>query len=91
MEKDDLKKLKFPTEEDISRLKKDNALRLEWGKKIQQLRLERYISKRQLAEMVGTHAHHIQRTEEGKYSVKFDLIVAIFDALGYQLEIVPKK
>jgi|GEM_PF-6052916 len=33
MEKDDLKKLKFPTEEDISRLKKDNALRLEWGKR----------------------------------------------------------
>jgi len=91
MEKDDIKGINFPTEKDIARLEKDNALRVEWGKKIQQLRLERYISKRQLAEMVGTHAHHIQRIEEGKYSVKFDLIVAIFDALGYQLEIVPKK
>ena len=91
MEKDDIKEINFLTEKDIARLEKDNALRIEWGKKIQQLRLERYISKRQLAEMVGTHAHHIQRIEKGKYSVKFDLIVAIFDALGYQLEIVPKK
>ena len=91
MEKDDIKEINFLTEKDIARLEKDNALRVEWGKKIQQLRLERYISKRQLAEMVGTHAHHIRRIEEGKYSVKFDLIVAIFDALGYQLEIVPKK
>ena len=91
MEKDDIKEINFLTEKDIERLEKDNALRIEWGKKIQQLRLERYISKRQLAEMVGTHAHHIQSIEKSKYSVQFDLIVAIFYSVGYQLEIVPKK
>ncbi len=90
MEKDDLKKIKFLTEKDISQLEKYNALRIEWGNKIQQLRLERHISKRQLAEMVGTHAQHIQRIEEGKYSVKFDLIVDILDTLGYKLELVQK-
>lgn len=90
MEKDDLKKLKFPTEEDISRLKKDNALRLEWGKKIQQLRLERHVSKRQLAEMVGTHTGHITRIEEGKYGIRFETLVSILEALGYKLEIVAR-
>ena len=90
MEKDDLKKLKFPTEEDISRLKKDNALRLEWAKKIQQLRLERHVSKRQLAEMVGTHTGHITRIEEGKYGIRFETLVSILEALGYKLEIVPR-
>ena len=90
MEKDDLKKLKFPTEEDISRLKKDNALRLKWGKKIQQLRLERHVSKRQLAEMVGTHTGHITRIEEGKYGIGFETLVSILEALGYKLEIVAR-
>ena len=61
------------------------------GKKIQHLRLERHVSKRQLAEIVGTHTGHITRIEEGKYGIRFETLVSILEALGYKLEIVPRQ
>lgn len=67
-----------------------NNLRIEWGSRIRQLRIEQSISARTLAEMVGTHAMNIHRIEEGKYSIRFEMLVNILDALGYKLEITPK-
>ncbi len=91
MEENDLKKKRELRQEEAKLWKeKNNTLRLEWGDKIRQLRREKHMTKRELAEITGTQIGHIWRIEEGKYGIRFETLVSILEALGYKLEIVPR-
>lgn len=61
------------------------------GKRIAQLRMEAGISQYKLAELTGLVPGNIARIETGKYSTGIDILSKIGDALGYQLDFVPKK
>ena len=91
MEENDLKKKRELRQEEAKLWKeKNNTLRLEWGDKIRQLRREKHMTKRELAEITGTQIGHIGRIEEGKYAIRIETLVTILNALGYKLEIVPR-
>lgn len=91
MEENDLKKKRELRQEEAKLWKeKNDTFRLEWGEKIRQLRREKNMTTRELAEISGTQIGHIWRIEEGKYAIRFETLVTILDALGYKLEIVPR-
>ena len=60
------------------------------GDNIRQLRREKHMTKRELAEITGIQIGHITRIEEGKYGIRFETLVSILEALGYKLEIVAR-
>lgn len=61
------------------------------GKQIRQIREEEKIEAKKLAELSGVDAANICRIEQGKYSVGFDVLSKIANALGYRVELVKFK
>lgn len=61
------------------------------GKQIRQIREEEKIEAKKLAELSGVDAANICRIEQGKYSVGFDVLSKIANALGYRVELVKIK
>lgn len=60
------------------------------GKRIIDLRTEKKITQKQLAELAGVTANNLNRIEQGKYSPQFDTLDKIAEALDGQLEIIRK-
>ena len=58
------------------------------GQRIADLRKEKGMTQQGLADIVGMQRNHISRIEAGKYSVGFDTLQAIADALGGTIDII---
>jgi transcriptional regulator with XRE-family HTH domain len=61
------------------------------GSKIQELRVQRGLSVRQLAEMSGVIYSNISKIENGRYNVSVDILGKIADALGVELTMIEKE
>lgn len=61
------------------------------GQDIAQLRTQRGMTQGDVAERADLLRQHISRIEQGKYSVGFDTLQAIADALDADIRIVPRK
>ena len=62
--------------------------RLRIGQRIADLRKQRGITQQTLADLTGMQRNHISRIESGKYSVGFDTLPAIAEALGCTIDII---
>jgi len=58
------------------------------GQRIADLRKEKGMTQQGLADIVGMQRNHISRIEAGKYSVGFDTLQAIAEALGMTVDII---
>lgn len=72
-------------------IKKNELQRQRIGQRIAQLRKEKGLTQRALAELCGMHAPHIARIERGTYSVGFDTLEALANAMGMTVDIVPVR
>jgi len=61
------------------------------GRRIAELRKEQNLTQAQLAERCGIAQAHIARIETGRYSVGFDTLQTIADALDADIRIVPRE
>ncbi len=58
------------------------------GQRIADIRKEKGMTQQGLADIVGMQRNHISRIEAGKYSVGFDTLQAIAEALGGTIDII---
>lgn len=58
------------------------------GQRIADLRKAKGMTQQDLADMTGNQRNHISRIESGKYSVGFDTLQAIAEALGGTIDII---
>ena len=58
------------------------------GARIRQLREEKSMEAKKLAKLVKIDAANLSRIEQGKYSVGFDILTKIADALGVKVDLV---
>ena len=58
------------------------------GQRIADLRKTKGMTQQGLADIVGMQRNHISRIEAGKYSVGFDTLQAIAEALGGTIDII---
>ena len=58
------------------------------GQRIADLRKEKGMTQQGLADIVGMQRNHISRIEAGKYSVGFDTLQSIAEALGGTIDII---
>ena len=61
------------------------------GNDIATLRTQKGLTQQQIAESTGLQRNHISRIEQGRYSVGFDTLQAIADALDADIRIVPRQ
>ena len=69
---------------------KNEAERQRIGERIAAIRKSLGITQQTLADETGLQRPHIVRIEQGKYGVTIDVLSAIAEALGCQVEIVKK-
>ena len=65
------------------------STRINIGRRIRQLRIEKGLSQSQLGDLVNVKQPHIARIEKGTAAVRLDLIAEIADALGMELTLSP--
>jgi len=58
------------------------------GQRIGDLRKAKGMTQQDIADMTGLQRNHISRIESGKYSVGFDTLQAIAEALGGTIDII---
>ena len=58
------------------------------GQRIADLRKQNGMTQQDLADITGNQRNHISRIESGKYSVGFDTLQAIAEALGMTVDII---
>ena len=58
------------------------------GQRIADLRKQKGMTQQDLANLTGNQCNHISRIESGKYSVGFDTLQAIAEALGGTIDII---
>ena len=61
------------------------------GQDIAQLRKEKGMTQQDMTDTTGVQRNHISRIEQGRYSVGFDTLQAIADALDADIRIVPRQ
>lgn len=61
------------------------------GIDIATLRTQKGMTQQQIAESAGLQRNHISRIEQGRYSVGFDTLQAIAEALDADIRIVPRQ
>ena len=66
----------------------NTAERLRIGKRIAELRKERGLTQQDVADRAGLQRNHLSRIEQGKYSVGFDTLQSIANALGMQVDFI---
>jgi len=66
--------------------KEENRKRI--GQRIADLRKAKGMTQQDLADLTGNQRNHISRIESGKYSVGFDTLQAIAEALGGTIDIL---
>ena len=59
------------------------------GKRIREIREEKKLDIRQVASLCNITEYNLERIEEGRYSVKIDLLAKIAMALGTKLDFIP--
>lgn len=69
-------------------MEKNYEERRRMGERIRQLRMEKKMTQEQLADLTGLKRPHITRIEAGRYSVGFDTLQAIAQALGCAVDMV---
>ena len=69
---------------------KNEQERLRMGERIAALRKSLGMTQTELAERTGLQRSHIVRLEQGKYGATIDVLSAIADALGYQIDFIEK-
>lgn len=65
----------------------ENDIKLQIGQKISQLRIEKNLSVRKLAEMVGSDHSYLLSVEKGKKSIRIETLNKIVSVLGSHIEI----
>ena len=60
------------------------------GRRIAQIRTEKGLLQEQLSELTGIRQSHISRIERGLYDQKYETLVKIADALGYDVDFIKK-
>ena len=70
---------------------KEEEERQRIGQRIADLRKQRGITQQTLADLTGMQRNHISRIEAGRYSVGFDTLQTIAEALDADIRIVPRK
>ena len=65
--------------------------RLRIGQSIADMRKQKGKTQQDLADITGNQRNHISRIESGKYSVGFDTLQTIAEALDADIRIVPRK
>ena len=68
-----------------------NADKVRIGARIKQLRQEKNIEAKQLADIAGIDAANLCRIEQGKYSVGLQVLSKITNALDCKVDIVPNN
>ena len=58
---------------------------------MQTLRVQKWLTVRELAEASGVHYSNIAKIENGKYNVSVDILGKVADALGYKLTFERRK
>ena len=61
------------------------------GIDIATLRTQKGMTQQQIAEKAELQRNHVSRIEQGRYSVGFDTLQAIADALDADIRIVPRQ
>jgi transcriptional regulator with XRE-family HTH domain len=61
------------------------------GIDIATLRTQKGMTQQQVAEKAELQRNHVSRIEQGRYSVGFDTLQAIADALDADIRIVPRQ
>jgi transcriptional regulator with XRE-family HTH domain len=61
------------------------------GQRIADLRKGQGLTQNDLASMTGMQRNHISRIEQGRFSVGFDTLQTIADALDADIRIVPRQ
>ena len=61
------------------------------GQSIADMRKQKGMTQQDLADITGNQRNHISRIESGKYSVGFDTLQTIAEALDADIRIVPRK
>lgn len=58
------------------------------GKRVAEIRQNKGLSIRQLAELCGVTAQNITKIEHGKYNVSVDILGKICEALGCRIDLI---
>lgn len=58
------------------------------GQRIADLRKEKNLTQQDIADKTGLQRNHVSRIEKGRYSVGFDTLQAIAEALGGTIDII---
>ena len=58
------------------------------GQRISEIRKEKGLTQQDLADRTGIQRNHISRIEQGRYSVGFDTLQLIAEAMGGNVEII---
>ena len=61
------------------------------GTDLADLRKQRGMTQQQVADIAQMQRNHISRIEAGRYSVGFDTLQTIAEALGADIRIVPRQ
>ena len=61
------------------------------GQRIADLRLEKGMTQQEVADRAGIQRGNLARIEDGRYSVGIDILAAIGDAMGMEIDFVKKK
>lgn len=64
--------------------------RFQIASRVREIRLQRGMTQKQIADKIGCHVSHITRVEKGECNFKFETLSAIADALGCRLDFVEK-
>ena len=72
-------------------MEKNYEERRRMGERIRQLRMEKKMTQEQLADLTGLKRPHITRIEAGSYSVGFDTLQVIAEALDCTVDMVRRE
>lgn len=67
---------------------KNEQKRKRIGQRIAEIRKAQGITQQELADRTGIQRNHISRIEQGRYSVGFDTLQLIAEAMGGNIEII---
>lgn len=69
----------------------EDSARIRIGQRVCDLRKEKGMSQKELAEAIGTHQGHIARLEAGKHNVRIDILQSIADVFDMKIDFVNAK
>lgn len=70
---------------------RNEAERLRIGERIAALRKEAGMTQTELAEKTGLQRSHIVRLEQGRYGATIDVLAAIAEAMGRQVDFIKRS